>query len=159
MTQADVGAHCQSSVDVEEHESNRQFIAIAAISGVLLFLGLILEFRFSQVIYAHALYVIVIAIAGYRIFRNAFSALLQRRFEMNLLMSIAAVGAFLIGHAEEGASVIFLFFVAEFLEDYAAQRARSSVTALLKLAEYIFFLFHTDYKYRFIISKKIRNFK
>ena len=73
-------------------------------------------------------------VAGYRIFKNALTDLLHKRVEMNLLMSIAAVGAFLIGHAEEGASVIFLFFTAEFLEDYSVQRARNSVTSLLRLA-------------------------
>ena len=80
------------------------------------------------------LYLVVMGVAGYRIYKNALTDLLHKRVEMNLLMSIAAVGAFLIGHAEEGASVIFLFFTAEFLEDYSVQRARNSVTSLLKLA-------------------------
>jgi Cd2+/Zn2+-exporting ATPase len=53
---------------------------------------------------------------------------------MNLLITIAAIGAFLIGHGEEGAAVILLFYVAEFLEDYASERARNSIAALLKLA-------------------------
>ena len=108
--------------------------ATATVSLVLLFIGLVLEFRFSQQNLAHILYLGVIAIAGYRIFRNAVLALLRKRVEMNLLMSVAAVGAFLTGHAEEGASVIFLFFVAEYLEGYAAQRAQRSVSSLLKLS-------------------------
>jgi Cd2+/Zn2+-exporting ATPase len=53
---------------------------------------------------------------------------------MNLLITIAAIGAFIIGHGEEGAAVIFLFYLAEFLEDYASERARSSIASLLKLA-------------------------
>ena len=141
-TRVDTRTHCATGVQGEESESNRRTIAIAIFSGVLLTVGLILEFTSSQQIYspishenlAHLLYIVVIVVAGYRIFRSAFSALLQRRVEMNLLMSIATIGAFLIGHAEEGASVIFLFFIAEFLEDYSVQRARNSVTALLNLA-------------------------
>ena len=132
--QADTCSHCANGDDEEKLELNQRTIAVAVVAGVLLLVGLILEFKLTQVIYAHLLYVVVIGVAGYRIFRNAFLALLQRRVEMNLLMSIAAVGAFLIGHAEEGASVMFLFFIAEFLEDYTAQRARNSVKALLKLA-------------------------
>jgi Cd2+/Zn2+-exporting ATPase len=127
-------SHCATGDDEEEQESNRRTIVVAGISAILLVAGIILEFRFGLQTYAHLLYVVVIVVAGYRIFRNAFSALLQRRVEMNVLMSIAAIGAFLIGHAEEGASVMFLFYVAEFLEDYSVQRARNSVTALLKLA-------------------------
>jgi len=47
---------------------------------------------------------------------------------------IAAAGSFFIGHGEEGAAVIFLFYVAEFLEGYAAERARRSIASLMNLA-------------------------
>jgi Cd2+/Zn2+-exporting ATPase len=127
-------SHCANGDHEEGPESNRRTFLIVGISGILLVIGIILEFLLGLQAYAHSLYVVVMAVAGYRIFRNAFSALLHRRVEMNLLMSIAAIGAFLIGHTEEGASVIFLFFVAELLEDYSVQRARNSVTSLLKLA-------------------------
>ena len=43
------------------------------------------------------------------------------------------MGAFLIGQGAEGASVIFLFFIAEFLEDYAGERAKKSIGSLIKL--------------------------
>ena len=133
-TQEDACSACSAEIHEDQPQSNRPTIAIAAISGVLLAIGLILEFELSQQFYGHLLYLVVMGVAGYRIYKNALTDLLHRRVEMNLLMSIAAVGAFLIGHAEEGASVIFLFFTAEFLEDYSVQRARNSVTTLLKLA-------------------------
>jgi Cd2+/Zn2+-exporting ATPase len=130
----DACSACSTEINEDQPQSNHLTIAIAAISGVLLAIGLVLEFALSQQIYAHLLYLVVMGVAGYRIYKNALADLLHKRVEMNLLMSIAAIGAFLIGHAEEGASVIFLFFTAEFLEDYSVQRARNSVTALLKLA-------------------------
>jgi Cd2+/Zn2+-exporting ATPase len=49
-------------------------------------------------------------------------------------MSLAAFGAFFIGHGEEGAAVIFLFFIAESLEEYAADNAKKSISQLLSLA-------------------------
>lgn len=49
-------------------------------------------------------------------------------------MTVAAVGAFAIGHGEEGAAVIFLFSIAEMLEERASERARRSIQALMKLA-------------------------
>ncbi|RLF19146.1 MAG: hypothetical protein DRZ82_06725 [Thermoprotei archaeon] len=36
-----------------------------------------------------------------------------------ILVTIAAIGAFLIGHSEEGAAVLFFSYLAEYLDDYA----------------------------------------
>jgi Cd2+/Zn2+-exporting ATPase len=130
----DACSMCTAETSDDRPRTNLLTIAIVTISGVLLAIGLVLEFELSQQIYAHFLYLVIMGVAGYRIYRNAFTALVHRRVEMNLLMTIAAVSAFLIGHAEEGASVIFLFFIAEFLEDYSVQRAHNSVNTLLKLA-------------------------
>lgn len=75
----------------------------------------------------------VVVISGYSIVKGALEGLLKFSFNMNLLITMAAVGAFLIGHGEEGAAVFFLFYMAEFLEDYASKRARNSIASLLKL--------------------------
>jgi len=73
-------------------------------------------------------------LAGHEIMRRAWRALLRLQLEMNFLMTIAAAGAFGIGHGEEGAAVLFLFAVAEGLEGYAENRARVSIAKLLELA-------------------------
>ncbi|MBN9457060.1 MAG: cadmium-translocating P-type ATPase [Bosea sp.] len=51
-------------------------------------------------------------------------------FTIEMLMTIAAVGALFIGAAEEAALVVFLFAVGEVLEGVAADRARASIRAL-----------------------------
>lgn len=100
---------------------------------VLLLIGLYLEFLQSQELPAHAAYLVVAVLAGHEIILRALKSVAQRRLDMNVLMTIAATGAFLIGHAEEGASVLFLFAIAEFLEEYAAEKSRNSIGQLLKL--------------------------
>lgn len=54
-------------------------------------------------------------------------------FSIEMLMSIAAVGATIIGPTEEAATVVFLFLIGELLEGVAAGRARASIQSLTKL--------------------------
>lgn len=109
-------------------------IRIIALSSVLLVLGLSIEYVTGLTALSHILFLFVGVISGYSIAKKGISSLLKKRLDMNFLMTIAAVGAFSIGYGEEGASVLYLFFIAEFLEDYAGERARKSIGALVKLA-------------------------
>ncbi len=112
----------------------RRQLITGGIAGALLVLGLVLEFATSFSIAAQAVFVAVIAVAGREILKKAVRSALRRRLDMNFLMSIAAFGSFIIGHGEEGAAVIFLFFIAESLEEYAADKAKKSIGELLHLA-------------------------
>lgn len=63
--------------------------------------------------------------------RNAFNAArFGAVFTIEMLMTIAAIGAIIIGEAEEAAIVVLLFSVGELLEGFAAARARSGIKAL-----------------------------
>jgi len=55
-------------------------------------------------------------------------------FTIEMLMTIAVVGAVIIGATEEAALVVFLFAVGELLEGIAAGRARSGIKALADIA-------------------------
>ena len=113
---------------------NKSLIKIA-ISLALLLTGLYIEFILKKEIIGHFLYVIVVIISGHKIIRKGFTKLVKKRkFDMNFLMSAAAIGAFFIGYPEEGASVMLLFFIAETLENYAGERNRNSMTALMNIA-------------------------
>lgn len=54
-------------------------------------------------------------------------------FAIETLMSVAATGALIIGASEEAAMVLLLYLVGERLEGWAANRARSGVSALVAL--------------------------
>ena len=54
-------------------------------------------------------------------------------FSIEMLMSVAALGALFIGEGEEAAAVVFLFSVGELLESVAADRARAGIRALTAL--------------------------
>jgi len=65
--------------------------------------------------------------------RALAGALSGTPFSIEMLMSIAAIGAVAIGAAEEAAVVVFLFAVGELLEGIAAGRARAGIKALIDL--------------------------
>ena len=74
-------------------------------------------------------------IAGYEIAILAYNSLVKRHtIGPAMLMCIACVASFIIGHPEEGAAVTFLYYIAEFLEDYAEHRAKRSIKSLVEIA-------------------------
>jgi Cd2+/Zn2+-exporting ATPase len=83
---------------------------------------------------SRTLYLAAMAVAGYPVFRAASFALRNRRADMNLLMSIAAVGAIAIGEWEEGSSVLILFSIGLMLQSLTLARTRQAVQTLMALA-------------------------
>ncbi len=71
---------------------------------------------------------------GSNFFGKGVRAAVRRNLDMNVLMTVAIVGAVAIGEVMEGAAIAFLFSLAELLEGYAADRAHRSVEALMELA-------------------------
>ena len=73
-------------------------------------------------------------LSGYPIARGGWFALRARRADMNLLMTIAAVGAVIIERWDEGSSVLILFAIANTLQAMTVERTRRAIAALLDLA-------------------------
>ncbi|MCK8780824.1 cadmium-translocating P-type ATPase [Rhizobium sp. NTR19] len=65
--------------------------------------------------------------------RAVMAALAGTPFSIEMLMTIAAVGALVIDATEEAAAVVFLFLVGELLEGVAAGKARDSIRSLTAL--------------------------
>ncbi len=126
--------YCDTNIfEAKEPENKVKAIYIMAVSTITLIAALYLNFFTNQDILAVILFITVVIISGYETIPNGIKSLYRGKFSISLLITIAAVGAFLIGQGAEGASVIFLFYIAEFLEDYAGERAKKSIGTLIKL--------------------------
>ena len=80
------------------------------------------------------LYAAGILIGGWFVAPRAWNAVRRLRPDMNLLMTIAVVGAVGIGEWFEAAVVTFLFALSLALESWSVNRARRAVEALLAIA-------------------------
>ena len=83
---------------------------------------------------AIVLYVIGVTAGVWNVLPKAWHAVVSFRPDMNLLMTIAVIGAVSIGEWFEAATVAFLFSVSLLLESWSVGRARKAIASLMELA-------------------------
>ncbi|MFN8006823.1 MAG: cation-translocating P-type ATPase [Terriglobia bacterium] len=109
-------------------------LRLTILSGVGVAAGLALHWTGVGEILEKTGFLLAVVSGGWFIAPKAWSALKRVSPDMNLLMSIAALGALSIGAWDEAATVIFLFSVAELLESFSLNRARRAIKNLMSLA-------------------------
>ncbi|MBO1511080.1 heavy metal translocating P-type ATPase [Metabacillus bambusae] len=113
---------------------NKNENGLVILSGVLIALGFIGSFNGISTLMSVILYAIAMVISGYKPVKSAFYALKSRSLDMNVLMSAAAIGAALIGEWLEGATVVWLFAIGNYLQTKSIERTRNSIRNLMDLA-------------------------
>ncbi|MGI6344933.1 MAG: heavy metal translocating P-type ATPase [Bacillota bacterium] len=105
-----------------------------ALSGVLIAVSYLLR---QTIGYQPVTVIFMLAstiVAGTPIFFKAIGALRYRIVGIDALVTIAVVGALIIGEYWEAAAVTFLFMLGDYLEARTIEKTRSSIKALLELA-------------------------
>ncbi|MDD4700081.1 MAG: cation-translocating P-type ATPase [Oscillospiraceae bacterium] len=104
------------------------------VSGVLAAVSFVLKELIGYEVITIVLMLAVTVIAGTPIFKKAISALRYRIVGIDALVSIAVIGAIIIGEYWEAAAVTFLFMLGDYLESRTIEKTRSSIKALLDLS-------------------------
>jgi heavy metal translocating P-type ATPase len=105
-------------------------------SGLLLLAGWLVGLAGGRVrsLAPTAIYALAILTAGFFFGREAVEELVfERKVGIELLMSVAAVVAALMGQAAEGAMLVFLYSISEAAEGYTEEKTRAAVHALMDL--------------------------
>ncbi|MCM3600753.1 cadmium-translocating P-type ATPase [Robertmurraya korlensis] len=112
-----------------------QKYATVLASFVLLLLGWAIgEVSGEESLASIGAYAFSMILGGYRLFQTGFKNLLRLEFDMKTLMTIAVIGAAVIGEWGEGATVVILFAISEVLESYSMNKARQSIRSLMDIA-------------------------
>ncbi|MDE6475996.1 MAG: cadmium-translocating P-type ATPase [Erysipelotrichaceae bacterium] len=106
-------------------ENSRLFI------GTVLFIGaLILKSQW----FAVYLFILSFLCIGWNVLQTAYRNILKREmFDEHFLMSVATIGAFLIGEYAEGVAVMLFYEIGELCQTYAVRRSRSSISSLMDI--------------------------
>lgn len=105
------------------------------ISAVLLFALILFGDMIPELWYLHtALYLLPYAVIGWDILWKAIRGIFRGQFlDENFLMSIASVGAFIIGEYPEAVAVMLFYQVGTLFEEYAVGKSRKSIAALMNI--------------------------
>ncbi|WP_261177035.1 cation-translocating P-type ATPase [Anaerobacillus sp. CMMVII] len=107
-----------------------QGITLLIASGLIVLSFL---FRRMEVWYLGDIFMIISAfVAGYHIFTKALKGLRFKIIGIELLVTIAVIGAIIIGEYWEAAAVTFLFMLGSYLEARTLEKTRSSLEKLME---------------------------
>lgn len=114
---------------------NKEFVWSLTCGAVLLVTWVGVNWLGFPPVLAIGLYLVSYGLGGYDLIVHFVKELLRGRFrfDIDLLMLLAAVGAAVLGEWAEGAFLLFLFSLAHALEHYALGRARNAIRALSDL--------------------------
>ena len=106
-----------------------------AVSLIFFVSALIVEQSISNFDYlAFSLYIVSLLVCGVEVFLSAVKGILRRDLlDEKFLMSIASVGAMIVGEWSEGVAVMLFFLVGETFEHYAVRKSRSSIRSLMDI--------------------------
>lgn len=116
--------------DSDKQETLKKIIQLSIGVGFFV-IGLILDS--ANWIRPYVFFISYVIVGGEILLRALKNITRGQVFDENFLMSIATIGAFVIGEFPEGVAVMLFYQVGEFFQDIAVNRSRNSITALMDI--------------------------
>ncbi|MFL0461167.1 heavy metal translocating P-type ATPase [Kytococcus sedentarius] len=108
-------------------------LRFAALAGLFLIAGLIADRSGASEGVVTGLNAVALALGAWTFVPSTLRRLVKAKIGVGTLMTIAAVGAVILGEVAEAAMLAFLYSISEGLEEYAVARTRRGLRALLSL--------------------------
>ena len=123
--------------ELEEHEPERLWevteLRFAALAGLFLITGYIADLNDASQGVVTGLNAVALALGAWTFVPSTLKRLAKGKIGVGTLMTIAAIGAVILGEVAEAAMLAFLYSISEGLEEYAVARTRRGLRALLSL--------------------------
>jgi Cd2+/Zn2+-exporting ATPase len=107
---------------------------IALIGGILITIGFLSKFAFENEVIATWAFVVASILGIAPIAIQAYQALRVKVVSVDVLVTMAVIGAFFIQNFEESAIVTFLFLFGAYLEQRTLNKTRSAIKELTEMA-------------------------
>ena len=102
------------------------------ISAILFALAFVFKTQYELI--SSVMFTVSYIIVGYDIVIKALKNITRGKvFDENFLMTVATIGAFCIGELPEAVAVMLFYQVGEMFQDYAVDKSRKSVAALMDI--------------------------
>lgn len=129
---ADAGKHSDCDNNPSAHRLGPyQDLILPVLAGIVLLAAWMTQSFIPAPEWAHlSLYLVSYLLGGGVLFIDTIKGLARGRFDIDLLMLVAGIGAAILGQFVEGGLLFFLFSLGHALEHYAMGRARNAIHAL-----------------------------
>ena len=104
------------------------------ITGAALFIPALVLERLKFNTGSLVLYILALLFAGFGVFHDALRGIMRRDLlDEKFLMTVASIGAMIIGERSEGVAVMLFFLVGEYFEHRAVAKSRRSIRSLMEI--------------------------
>lgn len=123
-----------SSTQATQSNTSNRLLISTGISAALLFAGGAISFAHAPEPLSIAFFIGSMIAGGWHIALKAYKSVKNFSLDMNFLMTIASLGAVVIGQYAEAAAVMFLFALSLVLESRSMERTRKAIHSLMRLS-------------------------
>lgn len=103
-------------------------------SSLTFFISALILEQFEFELFSLVLYLIALFACGFKVFLDAVKGILRRDLlDEKFLMSLASIGAMIVGEWSEGVAVMIFYLIGETFESCAVRRSRKSIKSLMDI--------------------------
>ncbi len=117
----------------KEKDKKIKQLLFLIISSMLVITGMIIENIYEYELISLILFMTAIIIGGYKVLIRSFKSIVKLKIDIDVLMSIAIIGALLINKFAEAAVVMILYVISLRLENFSVEKARKALNKIVSL--------------------------